>query len=90
MNAFLAPIDLLLITEDDFDRILRPTLLKKWNILRDALVHFNYFKLWDEQTVRECCIISKLKNYKPNEVIDCCIISNDLSCFRILKNIRST
>ncbi|EZA54365.1 hypothetical protein DMN91_002348 [Ooceraea biroi] len=62
-------VDLLLITEDDFDSILRYTLLKKWDVLRDALVHFNYFKLWDEETVRECCILSKLKDFKPNEVL---------------------
>ncbi|XP_077259067.1 uncharacterized protein LOC143895632 isoform X1 [Temnothorax americanus] len=60
-------IDLLLITRDDFDSILRDSLTKKWDILRDALVHFNYFKLWDEETVRECCILSKLKDFKPNE-----------------------
>ncbi|XP_071570054.1 uncharacterized protein [Temnothorax nylanderi] len=60
-------IDLLLITRDDFDSILRDSLTKKWDVLRDALVHFNYFKLWDEETVRECCILSKLKDFKPNE-----------------------
>ncbi|TGZ48887.1 uncharacterized protein [Temnothorax longispinosus] len=62
-------IDLLLITRDDFDSILRDSLTKKWDVLRDALVHFNYFKLWDEETVRECCILSKLKDFKPNEVL---------------------
>ncbi|XP_012229235.2 uncharacterized protein [Linepithema humile] len=60
-------VDLLLINQDDFDRILRNSLTKQWDVLRDALVHFNYFKLWDEETVRECCILSKLKDFKPNE-----------------------
>lgn len=59
---------MLLIGRDDFDRILRNSLTKEWDVLRDALVHFNYFKLWDEETVRECCILSKLEDYKPNEV----------------------
>ncbi|XP_070153254.1 uncharacterized protein [Polyergus mexicanus] len=62
-------VDLLLIKRDDFDNILRSVLTKKWNVLRDALVHFNYFKAWDEETVRECCILSKLKDFKPNEVL---------------------
>ncbi|XP_050465272.1 uncharacterized protein LOC126858767 isoform X3 [Cataglyphis hispanica] len=60
-------VDLLLISQDDFDNILRVALTKKWDVLRDALVHFNYFKTWDEETVRECCILSKLKDFKPNE-----------------------
>ncbi|XP_011698332.1 PREDICTED: uncharacterized protein LOC105456180 isoform X3 [Wasmannia auropunctata] len=61
------PVDLLLISQNDFDNVLRGSLTKKWDVLRDALVHFNYFKLWDEETVRECCILSKLKDFKPNE-----------------------
>ncbi|XP_029159086.1 uncharacterized protein LOC114931267 [Nylanderia fulva] len=60
-------VDLLLITRNDFNNILRDVLTKKWDVLRDALVHFNYFKAWDEETVRECCILSKLKDFKPNE-----------------------
>ncbi|XP_011871106.1 PREDICTED: uncharacterized protein LOC105563803 isoform X4 [Vollenhovia emeryi] len=60
-------VDLLLITRDDFDNVLRGNLTKKWDVLHDALVHFNYFKLWDEETVRECCILSKLTDFKPNE-----------------------
>ncbi|XP_012063936.1 PREDICTED: uncharacterized protein LOC105627259 [Atta cephalotes] len=62
-------VDLLLITQDDFNKILRSNLTKKWDVLRDALVHFNYFKLWDEETIRECCILSKLKDFKSNEIL---------------------
>ncbi|KAG5344270.1 CNBD2 protein, partial [Acromyrmex heyeri] len=62
-------VDLLLITQDDFNNILRSSLTKKWDVLKDALVHFNYFKLWDEETIRECCILSKLKDFKPNEIL---------------------
>lgn len=42
--------------------------MEEWDILQDALINFNYFKGWDENTMRECCILSKVKNYKPNEV----------------------
>lgn len=77
----LASVDLLLITQNDFDNILRVSLKKNWDILSDALVHFNYFKLWDEDTVRECCILSKLKDFEPNEV-------NNLQCTRSFYKIR--
>ncbi|XP_014470932.1 PREDICTED: uncharacterized protein LOC106742479 isoform X2 [Dinoponera quadriceps] len=62
-------VDLLLVPQDDFDSTLRYVLLKKWNALRDALVHFNYFKWWNEETARECCILSKLKDFKTSEVL---------------------
>ncbi|KOC69263.1 Uncharacterized protein C20orf152 like protein [Habropoda laboriosa] len=62
-------VDLLLISRQDFDDILRPTLKKEWDVLQDALVHFNYFKSWDEDTIRECCILSRLKDYQPDEVL---------------------
>ncbi|XP_031783439.1 cyclic nucleotide-binding domain-containing protein 2 [Nasonia vitripennis] len=63
------PVDLLLITRKMFNIYLRHFLLEEWDILRDALVNFNYFKGWTEETMRECCILSKIVNYKPNEVL---------------------
>ncbi|KAK0098159.1 hypothetical protein PV326_010736 [Microctonus aethiopoides] len=63
------PVDLLSINKFHFDRLLKFNLLENWNILQDALVTFNYFDTWDETTVRECCIISKIKDYQPNEII---------------------
>ncbi|EFN76197.1 Uncharacterized protein C20orf152-like protein [Harpegnathos saltator] len=62
-------VDLILIPQDDFDSTLRYVLLKKWHALRDALVHFNYFKWWSDETARECCILSKLKDFKADEVL---------------------
>ncbi|XP_011301105.1 uncharacterized protein [Fopius arisanus] len=63
------PVDLFYITKSDFDKLLKKTLLKNWNVLQDALVTFNYFKTWDEVTVRECCILSKIKEFGPNEIL---------------------
>ncbi|XP_024945999.1 cyclic nucleotide-binding domain-containing protein 2-like [Cephus cinctus] len=63
------PVDLLYITLEDFDKILRPTLLEEWDELRDALINFNYFKGWNENTIRECCILSRIKHFEPNEVL---------------------
>ncbi|XP_043267774.1 uncharacterized protein [Venturia canescens] len=62
-------VDLFYIAKIDFDRILKNILLRDWSILQDALVTFNYFKAWDESTIRECCILSKIKNFEPNEVL---------------------
>lgn len=62
-------MDLLLIPRKSFDEILRDTLLAEWDVLQDALVHFNYFKNWDVKTIRECCILSRMKNFLPDEVL---------------------
>ncbi|XP_076668702.1 uncharacterized protein LOC143369112 isoform X2 [Andrena cerasifolii] len=62
-------VDLFLIPDDDFDKILRYTLMEEWDVLQDALVHFNYFKCWDEETIRECCILSRMKDFQPDEVL---------------------
>lgn len=61
-------MDLIFICCHDFEDILRPTLMKEWNALQEALVHFNYFKCWDEKTIRECCILSRLKEFQADEV----------------------
>ncbi|XP_051172498.1 uncharacterized protein LOC127288852 [Leptopilina boulardi] len=63
------PVDLLYISREYFNQILKHSLMEEWDILQDALINFNYFKGWDENTMRECCILSKVKNYKPNEII---------------------
>lgn len=63
-----APVDLLLVTRKLFNEYLKDLLLEEWDILRDAIENFNYFKGWNEETMRECCILSKIVNFKPNEV----------------------
>lgn len=77
---FSASVDLILISLDDFNAILKDNLMNEWNVLQDALINFNYFKSWDEETIRECCILSKLKHFQANEVLyknyitDICLI----------------
>lgn len=63
-----AAVDLIRIPRLEFDDVLRSSLKKEWDILQDALIHFNYFKCWDEEAIRECCILSKLKDFQPDEV----------------------
>ncbi|XP_078038553.1 uncharacterized protein LOC144470856 [Augochlora pura] len=62
-------VDLFLIPEASFNMILRRHLTSEWDILQDALVHFNYFETWDKVTVRECCILSRMKDFRPDEVL---------------------
>ncbi|XP_076660967.1 uncharacterized protein LOC143364561 [Halictus rubicundus] len=62
-------VDLFLIPQKCFNMVLRPYLSSEWDILQDALVHFNYFKTWDRDTVRECCILSRMKDFRPDEVL---------------------
>ncbi|XP_046489030.1 cyclic nucleotide-binding domain-containing protein 2 [Neodiprion pinetum] len=62
-------VDLLTITREDFNVVLRPWLTEQWEIFKDAIVNFNYFKGWDEETMRECCILSKIRDYRPDEVL---------------------
>ncbi|XP_034952006.1 uncharacterized protein [Chelonus insularis] len=63
------PVDLLCLHKSDFDRLLKVLLLENWNVLQDALVTFDYFKSWDKTTIRECCVLSKVKDFKPDEII---------------------
>ncbi|XP_029053416.1 uncharacterized protein LOC114880996 isoform X1 [Osmia bicornis bicornis] len=62
-------VDLIFISSQDFEDILRPTLMKEWNALQEALIYFNYFKCWDEKMMRECCILSRLKEFQADEVL---------------------
>ncbi|XP_061934225.1 uncharacterized protein LOC107994723 isoform X2 [Apis cerana] len=65
----LTSVDLILIPQNEFDDLVRPFLQKEWDLLQDALINFNYFKSWDEKTIRECCILSKIRDYQIDEVL---------------------
>jgi hypothetical protein len=30
---------------------------------------FPYFDTWDDDAVRECCVLSKIKRYEPDQII---------------------
>jgi hypothetical protein len=30
---------------------------------------FPYFDIWDDAAVRECCVLSKIKRYEPDQII---------------------
>ncbi|XP_057340986.1 uncharacterized protein LOC130678026 [Microplitis mediator] len=62
-------VDFFCLDKSDFDQLLKNFLLQNWNVLQDALVNFNYFKSWDDTTIRECCVLSKIKDFEPNEIL---------------------
>lgn len=49
--------------------VLKSSLQKQWNYILNALKKFTYFEDWNEIAKRECCIYSKIKNYKKGDVI---------------------
>ncbi|XP_011500873.1 PREDICTED: uncharacterized protein LOC105364592 [Ceratosolen solmsi marchali] len=63
------PTDLLLVTKSTFNAYLKSMLMEEWDVLRDALINFNYFKGWTEETMRECYIVSKVHTFKENEIL---------------------
>uniref|UniRef100_A0A182IQE8 Cyclic nucleotide-binding domain-containing protein n=1 Tax=Anopheles atroparvus TaxID=41427 RepID=A0A182IQE8_ANOAO len=59
--------ELLCVARTDFDRILRRTLLDRWAQIQRALERFDYFKHWSSDQVRECCILSGIVEYEPQQ-----------------------
>ncbi|XP_049292038.1 cGMP-dependent protein kinase 1-like isoform X2 [Anopheles funestus] len=51
----------------NFDRILRQTLLERWQQLQFALQRFDYFKYWTNAQVRECCLLSRIVTFETQQ-----------------------
>lgn len=69
MSSETAPCEFLVLKKDDFNNVLKATIKARWDEIREAMFKFSYFDQWDDFTVRECCILSKIKSYEPNQVI---------------------
>lgn len=67
--SFLAHCELLCLKKDDFDVVLKSTVQKQWNEVHEAMRLFTYFDEWDDIAIRECCILSKMKSYVPDQVV---------------------
>uniref|UniRef100_A0A182KBM0 Cyclic nucleotide-binding domain-containing protein n=1 Tax=Anopheles christyi TaxID=43041 RepID=A0A182KBM0_9DIPT len=59
--------ELLCLGRTDFDRILKHTLLERWRQLQLALERFDYFKYWTNDQVRECCLLSRIVAFEPQQ-----------------------
>ncbi|XP_058443373.1 uncharacterized protein LOC131425449 [Malaya genurostris] len=64
--------ELLCVQQDDFERLLEPTLRLQWNQMMEALRRFQYFDHWSEDQIRECCILAKVNDFKPQQQIAVC------------------
>ncbi|XP_063704422.1 uncharacterized protein LOC134833870 [Culicoides brevitarsis] len=61
--------ELLCIYREDFNRLLRPTLQRQWDQIQQAMSRFKYFSYWSTQQKEECCILSKIKQFSPNDIV---------------------
>ncbi|XP_044749826.1 uncharacterized protein LOC123310424 [Coccinella septempunctata] len=61
--------EFLLVKRDDFDRVLRDTVLKEWNEIKKAINKFEYFKMWDDRYIQQSCMVSKMRYYDENALI---------------------
>ncbi|KAF5284733.1 hypothetical protein FQR65_LT13435 [Abscondita terminalis] len=65
----LTHCELLKLKKEDFDVVLKATVQEEWDNIKEALNMFTYFQNWDEISKRECCILSKIQEYKIDETI---------------------
>ncbi|XP_058811524.1 cAMP-dependent protein kinase type I-alpha regulatory subunit-like [Topomyia yanbarensis] len=64
--------ELLCVLQDDFERLLEPTLRLQWNQMMEALRRFQYFDHWSEDQIRECCILAKVNDFNSQQQIAVC------------------
>nr|CAI5831580.1 unnamed protein product [Callosobruchus analis] len=64
-----APCELLMIKKEDFDRVLKATVLKSWEAISKIMNKLSYFKNWDNLTKRECAIIARTRSFEAGETL---------------------
>ncbi|XP_055916884.1 uncharacterized protein LOC129949437 isoform X2 [Eupeodes corollae] len=62
-------VELLTISEEDFEKILRTPMEELWQEKKLALAAFDYFKDWNLQQKIFACKVGLLKQYEPLETI---------------------
>lgn len=65
----LSHCEFLRVYRSDFDYILKETIQTEWDKTLNALRMFSYFDDWEQVLLRECCVMSKLVEYEPDEII---------------------
>nr|CAI5831581.1 unnamed protein product [Callosobruchus analis] len=63
------PCELLMIKKEDFDRVLKATVLKSWEAISKIMNKLSYFKNWDNLTKRECAIIARTRSFEAGETL---------------------
>ncbi|BFG00810.1 uncharacterized protein DMAD_00729 [Drosophila madeirensis] len=71
MNTFttLSNCEILAIFDNDYNRILKPFMEKKWNEKKQALRAFDYFNFLNEDQIRRACLFGSVVQYDPLETI---------------------
>ncbi|XP_049836355.1 cAMP-dependent protein kinase type I-alpha regulatory subunit-like isoform X1 [Schistocerca gregaria] len=64
--------ELLHIEKKDFDKVIEETIKPDWDMCKYAMARFPYFDEWSSVALHECCMLSRIKTYEPNETILAC------------------
>lgn len=64
-----AVVEVLLLQKRDFDNVLKASIMKTWEEVREAMASFPYFQHWDEVAMRETCIMAKILRFQKDETI---------------------
>lgn len=58
-----------MLKASDFNRVLKVTVEAEWKAILRALNRFSYFANFSEIERRECCILSKIREFKEESVM---------------------
>ncbi|KAK3914721.1 Transcription factor MYB3R-3 [Frankliniella fusca] len=64
-----AVVEVLLLQKRDFDNVLKASIMKTWEEIREAMAGFHYFEHWGEVALRETCILAKISHFKTGDTI---------------------
>lgn len=66
---FLAHTEMIVLHKHDFNVVLKSSLQAVWDQILSAMARFTYFDGWDDVSMRECCIYSKMKTYRMGNIV---------------------
>ncbi|TMW48074.1 hypothetical protein DOY81_006847 [Sarcophaga bullata] len=62
-------VELLVVFEEDFEKILRPVMEQQWIDKRNAIMALDYFKLFTKDQITNACKLCVLRQFEPLETI---------------------
>lgn len=65
----LTDVELLVIKREDFDSVLKETVMKEWAELRQTIDSFPFFDVWNHFIKTECSIVSRIRSFDPDETV---------------------
>ncbi|CAH1168999.1 unnamed protein product [Phyllotreta striolata] len=61
--------EFLMIKKENFDSVLKDTIMKKWKEIRMNIESFRYFDIWDSTVKTECSIVSNMNSFEQDETV---------------------